>query len=334
MQDKKNNINLEIIKTLSYSDVFDFPLSSEQIYKYLIGNSTHKKRIYSQIKKLQEFNIISCFKGKYFLSSRNNVSIQNERIIESGRKWKIARKFALLLQKIPSVKLIGVSGSLSMDNASKKDDIDLFFITSKNTLWISRFLVNIVLICAGIKRHRNSNYGVDQICPNMFVSEDALVMERNLFIAHEIAQLKVLVNKNNTYEKFLDANKWVLLYMPNAFELGGDNLKIKNEKLKMKNNFNDGENGKYMRLLRSLCSLAMTKIDYLFYYAQFLYMKKGITVEKISQTRALFHPKDRTKFVLNLHKKRYENYVNNLVDIGQIQPQNSTYLNALDTPGY
>ncbi len=306
----KQQVNKNIIKTLSYSDVFDFPLTKKEIYKYYIGEKIAESDFNSSMNDLIEAGFISKKSSYYFLNGKyKNYTLRTKRKKESRRKMMIAKKVASVLSFLPTIKLIGVSGSLSMNNCDRKDDIDLFFITSSNTLWLSRLVVNIALLVMGIKRSRLDSYGIDRICPNMFLSEDNLKIDSNLFTAHEIAQLKVLVNKDGVYQNFLSTNKWVLKTLPHS-------INVENRLV------NRSEN-KYLKVL-----------DRFFYTIQSIYMRKNKTIEKVSVNRAAFHPKDKTSFVLDLYKKRYKNYKNTLFFVNFDQARNAPELASKFTPGY
>lgn len=209
--------------------------------------------------------------GYFFLKGNSKLVAQRFSRVESSRKkLQKAAHIIRILSHIPTLKLIGISGSLSMDNAKKDDDIDLFFITSAHTLWISRILVLSVLIILKEKRGRERVIAKDRICPNMFLSETALSTQsnsRNIYVAHELSQLKVLYAKDNIYQKFLAANSWALSFLPNAFTFTKSPVLSKNPLLNI-----------------------FIPLDYLLFFMQFLYMKKRITNEKIGVSFAMFHP--------------------------------------------
>jgi len=50
-------------------------------------------------------------------------------------------------------------------------------------------------------------------------------------VAHEVLQMKPIINKDYTYEKFLEANDWVFKIFPNS----KSNIKYQTSKLHIKN---------------------------------------------------------------------------------------------------
>lgn len=309
-------VSKSIIKTLSYSDIFEFPLTRNEIYKYYIGDRVEKKQIYSVLEEMAKSGIIDKKSNFYFLRGKaDNYSKRMKRKYESRRKMLIAENYIKLLSVIPTIKLIGISGSLSMNNCDRRDDIDLFFITSKNSLWFTRLAVNLLLLIKGVKRARGDSFGIDRICPNMFLAENDLSIDKNLFTAHEISQLKVVMDKDNIYCKFLNKNSWVLKFMPNSFDKNLINNKIQS-------GFNKRESGIFKA------------INKLFYNVQYFYMKKRITIENVSFNRAAFHPKDKTYFVLDLYINKYKSYQKAVFSVKNGQPQNAFSLASDYTPGY
>lgn len=279
----KNQTTLQaIVKTLCYAEIFAYPLTSSEIWRYLMH---HKKISKQAVQKalLKNNNLLQETDGYVTLRGRASlVAVRQERLIESRKKIVKALWISAILMYIPTIKLIGISGSLSMNNASKDDDIDLFFITQKNTLWISRMCVSLILVLLGEKRSKKSNLAVNKICPNMFLSENALSLSkgsRNIYTAHEVAQLKVLFSKNGTYERFLEANKWVLKFLPNSFSVS--------------------KKPKPKKEIQPL-SVCLFPADYVLFLFQYLYMRKGMKQEKISRNIAMFHPVKKDKAISTL----------------------------------
>src|SRR3989344_2467376 len=142
-------IDYAVIKTVCYADVFDYPLTLREITKRLIecNGSFYKVK-----KALAKNKSISFKNGFYFLKGRDAiVSLRKKRVMWSGKKRKIACQMAYLLRFIPSVKLVGISGGLAIDNCARSDDIDLFIICSRNLLWTTRLIVTVIIHLTGMR---------------------------------------------------------------------------------------------------------------------------------------------------------------------------------------
>lgn len=292
---KELQIRNSIIKTLCYADVFEFPMNKSEIFKYYIGTEKVSAiSLSSVLNAMVKERIIDRLKGYYLLIGRKRlVGLRYKRRIVSHRKLAIAKRVSAFLARIPTVRFVGISGSLSMNNCRAEDDIDLFIISSKNTLWITRLFVNLTLLAFGNKRSRNDIFGADLICPNMFLAEDNLEIpdeKKKLFSAHEVAQLKPVINKVNTYEGFLLQNAWINNFIPN-FKIISKPPAIR-------------KNTIYDHLTKTL--------NFVFYILQRLYMLKKITKEEVGLNVARFHPKDKGKFAFELFNIKYKYYLESL----------------------
>lgn len=280
-----SSLTYAIIRTLCYAQIFSYPLTETELWQYLLHNKkiSRKTFIWNLNQNLHVFEKIYDY---YVLRGDSKLAAERtKRHNYSVKKLRKAVLISKILFYIPTVKLIGVSGSLSMYNAKKEDDIDLFFITSKNFLWTTRFMVNVALCLFGQKRMKEEKYAQDKICPNMFMPEDVLCIKKqdqNIYTAHEVAQMKVLFAKKNIYLKFLSQNAWVLRYMPNAFIVPSYGNRRKKSSLDA-----------FLKLL--------LPFEKFLYVVQYSYMKKRITSEKISKTKAFFHPSHHKKVIIALY---------------------------------
>jgi hypothetical protein len=227
-------------------------------------------------------------KGKYyFLKGRENIvkkRIKREKY--SKKKMEIAKEIAKKLGRIPFVKMIGVTGALSMNNSDEDDDIDFFIITAKNRLWMTRFLCVIILEMMGKRRRPKDKEIKDKICLNMFLDEEAMSLgNRNLYTAHEAVQMRPVFDRGGCYEKFLSSNRWVLEYLPNSIEI--KKLEIKKLREEKKKN-----------ILNILISQYLNILECMLYCLQKMYMSSKITREKIGKHFAFFHPVNRKKEIL------------------------------------
>lgn len=291
--------NSAISRTLIYSDIFDFPLTKEEIWRFLISANINRASFEKALTESPpEFPPVKWEheKGFYFLSGRREIVKERiKRKKESQKKITLAKKIIQKLSLIPTVLFIGISGGLALENADEKDDIDLFVIASKGNLWITRLLLVFLLKLMGQYRGRGKKES-QKICLNMLIDEKALAFERdrrNVYTAHEIVQLKPIFDRNNTYNKFLFVNKWVEEFMPNAIYL------IKNYESRIKN-----------RQKKSLFIIhySLFIFEQLAKTLQLLYMRKHRTNETVSNNVLAFHPFDYGKYVQREYNKRLKEY--------------------------
>jgi predicted nucleotidyltransferase len=252
-----------------YHDIFDFPLTFADLIKWNASENFHVN-----IQKVS----VTGLNGYYFLKGRNRLiykRILRARI--SAQKMEIAKKAASVLSFVPGIKMVAVTGSLAMENSKEESDIDLMIITKNNRLWISRALTYLVMRLFNLRTRRfNDKNQKDKLCLNMWMDEGDITWkasDRNFYTAHELAQIVPLVNKDETYEKLLSKNKWILKYWPNA-------VRIKNiDFTRITPRFN---------LFESLA-----------YSLQYSYMKNKMTNEVVTPTHAFFHPEDWGKVVIS-----------------------------------
>ena len=292
-----DNSEKAIVRTLLYSDIFDYPLSDDEVWKFLISNKNIDKKLFEN--KIKKINSI-VFRKDGFLHMEDKSSVVSKRIIsfrESKIKINLAYKTIEKLFIIPTVVFIGISGNLSMMNAGRKDDIDLFVITTKNTVWITRLLLIVYLKILGKHRKRSDKDVADKFCLNMIIDEDKLLLSKNLrslYTAHEIVQLMPIMQRGDIYKKFIDSNKWVKSYMPNIIEeISGQKIAIPRKSIL--------EN--FLRVV--------IKFPFFESAARILQvnvMKRNITREIIEDKFIALHPKDYKNIILARYEEKISRY--------------------------
>lgn len=271
-----------ILKTICYGAVFNYPLTKSQIWKFLIWDIKSKPRFssfISTIDNLLKAKKIYFSKDLYFLETKHaliNNRKKQEKIAQ--RKIKIAKRVSSFISFIPTIELIGLSGKLAMKTAEKEDDIDLFIIVQKHTLWITRFLTASFLTFLGLKRSPGKIAAPDRVCLNMIVDTNNLTIPKNeqdLFSAHEVVQMKPLFTRNNSYDKFINSNSWVKSYLPNTV---GERKRL-------------GEKDTKTYTIFSLFEKNAQKF-------QLGYMQKRKTTEIVRSGYVRFHPRDMRNWIL------------------------------------
>ncbi|MFC1710492.1 hypothetical protein ACFL0F_02435 [Patescibacteria group bacterium] len=263
--------------SIKYHDIFDYPMTLGELVKW---------RAQDKLSKINVDRItIDSQNGLYFLKGRSGLMLKRSvRKRASSKKMKIAQKAVKLLSKIPTVRMVGVTGALAMENATEESDIDLLIICSKGSLWTTRMLSWLILKATGRKiRKPMDKKEKDKLCLNMWLDESDLVWrKRNIFTAHEIAQTIPLIDKGGYYKTFLGKNKWIKEYWPNAVNVPYNAV------------ITDNISG-IGYILYSLVKL----VEPILFRFQKNYMKGKITKEIIKPTRAVFHPNDLSLIVLS-----------------------------------
>lgn len=174
--------------------------------------------IFAKSKKLPKNSQV--IKGRIVTKS-NQAYLQETLLRAKISQQKINKQLLLLkfLASLPWIQYLGISGSVSMLNAKKNDDLDLFVITKANRLWTARFFLIVLTSFLGKRRQRLATYVKDKLCLNLFFSEENLKIPKHKqteYVAHEVLQLKTVVNKNQTYERLLTTNSWIFKLFPQA----------------------------------------------------------------------------------------------------------------------
>ncbi|HEX7542713.1 MAG TPA: hypothetical protein VF385_01370, partial [Patescibacteria group bacterium] len=220
-----------------------------------------------------------------------------------------------LLNLLPQIKLVGLSGSISMLNAKEDDDIDLFIITAKNRLFTGRLIALVLAQMLGLRRNREArvsqvaknfdsspsfnnetmkqfnNHIRNKVCLNLFFDEANLKVpefKQTEFVGHEVLQMKPIINRDQIYERFLQANKWVFKLFPNAKN------KISNFKFLISNQFqiSNFKNSKLNKNSKLKIENLGDWVEYQLKKFQLRLINKHKTSEIVTDSQLWFHPDD------------------------------------------
>ena len=321
-----------ILKTLCYADIFEYPLTDDELHRYLIAS--HKISApdgKTVLEKLHSQGLIGEKQGLYFLRGRASlVAKRIRRRVIAGKSLTIARRVGNWLKRIPTISMVAVTGALAMENTEESDDIDLMIITQRNRLWLTRGIA-ILLISLIAKRRKPemtpSLHAVGKpnrsiagrpepggearslreasekgkwrrsVCLNLFLDETSLRLpekRRNLYSAHEVVQALPLWSRNETREKFLRENAWILDFLPNT--------KIPHHPGKTAN-----VNGAPLPL-PSGNSQPGSLLENYAYRIQLQHMRPKRTRELVLPNAAYFHPRNTARLVLDEYQKRLKRF--------------------------
>jgi len=129
-------------------------------------------------------------------------------------------------------------------------------------------------------RKPNDKDQKDKLCLNIWLDESALSWgkkDRNIYSAHEIAQVVPIVDKENVHQRFLQKNRWILDYWPSAVRLSSMQYVVRSMQ---------------KSILHSTFYVLLSWFNKLAFKLQYLYMKPKITREVVTLHKAIFHPRN------------------------------------------
>jgi hypothetical protein len=207
-----HKLDIAILKTIIYGDVFHFSMTAQEIHHFLIHNMpVAYDTIINRLESSTDLEKHLCHNDQYYaLRQRDNLlSLRIEREQMMTALSKQMTDYGRILSYFPFVELVGITGALAMRNpTSAVEDLDYLIITRPGRVWLARAFI---ILLVRLMRYRNI-----EICPNYVLASDQLIQSRqDLYIAHELSQLLPVTN-NLLYQRFRDQNQWTAQHLPNA----------------------------------------------------------------------------------------------------------------------
>lgn len=220
----KKDAHEAILDVLTYFAVFGYAPTTLQIVRYM-SSKTSKKALEVALNEMVLNEQIQVDQIEYtreriwFLpAAKAHMRKRSENYIETVKKLKKTALFFRCLSHMPYVDFVGITGSCAMHNAEKKDDVDVFIISAPGGIWVARFLGIALAKVLTVHRKKGMKNPTNKVCLNLFFDGGHLAVpehKRNLYTAHEVAQIVPVIVRGGVYRRFLKANKWISLYFPN-----------------------------------------------------------------------------------------------------------------------
>ncbi len=218
------NLNIAILKTIAFFDIFNYPLTATEIWKWLYKPN----KAYSLVEVKEAlassqflYGKLSAIEGFYCLHDRNNICYlrkKNNNLAE--RKFRKARRLVKIFRYIPYVRMVAICNSLAYSNARDDSDIDFFIIAKHGKIWLARFFT--VLIVKLLRAQPKPDDHRDTFCLSFFIDEasldiQAIGLKHDIYYTYWLQQLMPIYDPDDLYNKFIDANQIRLECLPNAY---------------------------------------------------------------------------------------------------------------------
>jgi hypothetical protein len=206
----ETDLQSAILSTLSYFQVFQYPLKREEIWNFL-GVKCEAGECYDALAELVSLSVVCLIDGFYCLDNDPAAVIARK---EGNRRSRAAlqkaRRIARFLGMFPFVEAVCISGSLSKDFALPDSDLDYFIITAPGRLWTARNLMHFFRKLTFVANAQN------QFCMNYYISAQyPEIFPKNLYTAIELATLKPTAVNRGLKELVERNEEWVSAYLPN-----------------------------------------------------------------------------------------------------------------------
>ncbi len=212
-------LSRDVIETIAYYDVLEFPLSAFEVWKHLI-TLTNEARPSSYFEVMTTLrgecasNTIGEQDGFYFLPGRKFLvreRIRKEKL--SVSKLRRIRRLARIIRHVPYVRFVGATGSLSLKYGNIDSDWDLFVVLRAGKIWTGRFILTGLLFLSGKWRH--GKHIRNRACLNYYVADTSLeIGTQDLFSAHEY-RFMIPLFQYSIFQRFELRNRWIARFKPN-----------------------------------------------------------------------------------------------------------------------
>ncbi|NTU99333.1 hypothetical protein HGA64_05030 [Candidatus Falkowbacteria bacterium] len=216
-----DDLEIAIIKTISFFDVLDWPLTADEVRKNLWRKRSSLIEVEQALVRLN--GKIESLEGFYFLPGRQVLVAERKKAyIRSWHKIKAAMRITKLLRYVPGVRLVAICNSVAIGNLKPQSDIDLFVITARRRIWLTRLLVTAVVQASGLRRH--GKLVRNRVCLSFYVSEEDMglkkvTLESDPYFCYWLASLFVIYDFADSASKLRESNGWLYDNLPNASEV-------------------------------------------------------------------------------------------------------------------
>lgn len=189
---------------MHYFDVFRHPLRVDELSR-LVG--LEGADLDAAVREASRLGVERDGRWVFRLGRGDDRGGRQQRARAAERLWKRARLAAAALARVPFVRGVLVTGSLSKQSASDDGDIDFMLLVAAGRAWTVK---------SGLHAARRLLPGAarESLCTNYILDEQSLAIpERTMFTAVELATAVPMAG-NAACVALLDANAWAHRFVP------------------------------------------------------------------------------------------------------------------------
>lgn len=279
-----------IVRTLLYAHVFGCGVRRKDIPVFLLSRRTSSARsIHTDLSQLVGKKVVQ--EGKEWVWVGKTRTEKDLQLLweESEKKKKYLSSLLPFIVWIPTLQGVAITGSVAVGNANSEEDIDLLLVTKKGFLWLTRALVEAILLIRGVLRTRNMDRVRNKLCLNLWLDTSSLSLPKHtLYVARELIQSQWLLNRGSVRERLFFENMWAASYVANAY------TRITMPAIQRE----------YVWEILGIC---VQPLETIAFFLERWYMR-GLTREIVTHHAAFFHPRNTNQNVLSVYQKLCRQY--------------------------
>ncbi len=218
---KLNKIQKAVLSTLAFFDIFDRPLTFEELYLYLYKAKASEQELQKQLYELTHNNKVGKLGDWYFLPGRLKFlqEYPNRQELTKKLTTKVQKKI-WYLKNVPFIKMIAIVNSVAFSTVHKDSDIDIFVITSKGRVYSTRFiLIRFLKILGLLPKTEKDRAG--KVCISYYVESNSINLNNirlnnidDVYLDFWLISLNPFYGQDY-YRKLIKSNQDILVKFPN-----------------------------------------------------------------------------------------------------------------------
>lgn len=196
----------DVLRLVLYFDIFQHPLREAELVRLV--DPGQPDRVHDAVVGLVARGELDLRRSHVFRPGRKDlIGRRNERAANAERLWPYARLASQALARLPFVRGVLVTGSLSKGSTAPGDDVDFMVLTAPGRVWTLHSSLQVLR--RSLPRPLRDLFG-----SNYLLAEDRpLIGDRNLFTAIELATAVPMVGPE-ACARLMKANDWVRRFVP------------------------------------------------------------------------------------------------------------------------